>query len=148
MHTVGLGEACAHIAALLFAVEVQNRLKYTSCTSEPYKWLSLTMQNVPYALISDIVFTTPATKRRRILEGTSGKLSQSDISLPSPCPILLRNCLRLGNLLFYLSYHDIAKNMLLITLYYHSHCLAWGNQMLWTYHIKIYSRNVILCFLI
>ena len=42
------------------------------------------MQNVPCAPISDIVFTTPATKRRRILEGTSGKLSQSDFSLPSP----------------------------------------------------------------
>ena len=28
----GLGEACSHIAALIFAVEVQNCLKDTSCT--------------------------------------------------------------------------------------------------------------------
>ena len=29
----GLGEACSHIAALLFAAEAHNRLKDTSCTS-------------------------------------------------------------------------------------------------------------------
>ena len=42
MHTVhvamaGLGEACSHIADLLFAAEVQNCLKDTSCISEPCK---------------------------------------------------------------------------------------------------------------
>ncbi len=42
----GLGEACSHIAALLFAVEVHNRLKDTSCTSQPCQWLSPTMKNV------------------------------------------------------------------------------------------------------
>ncbi len=31
----GLGEACSHIAALLFAVEVHNRLKDTFFTSQP-----------------------------------------------------------------------------------------------------------------
>ena len=56
-YMAGLGEACSHIAALLFAVEVHNRLKDTSCTTQPCKWLSPTMQNVPYAPISDISFT-------------------------------------------------------------------------------------------
>ena len=80
----GLGEACSHIAALLFAAEAHNRLKDTSCTSRLCAWLSPNMQNVAYAPISDINFTAPATKRRRILEGQSGHQSQPELLEPPP----------------------------------------------------------------
>ncbi len=65
----GLGEACSHTPTLLFAIEVYNHLNDTSCTTEP----SSTMENVPYAPISDISFTAPATKKRRLLAGKLGK---------------------------------------------------------------------------
>lgn len=80
----GLGEVCSHIAAVLFAVEVHNRLKDTSCTSQPCAWLSPTMKNVTYASISDINFTTPATKRKRVIEGHSSKHSKPEFVLPPP----------------------------------------------------------------
>ena len=59
----GLGEACSHIAALLFAVESRTRMmKETACTSVPCRWLSPSMQQVEYKRIVDIDFTAPATK--------------------------------------------------------------------------------------
>ena len=80
----GLGEACSHIAALLFAVEAHNCLKDMSCTSQPCAWLSPNMQNVAYAPISDINFTAPTTKRKRVLEGKSGQQSQLEFVVPPP----------------------------------------------------------------
>ena len=60
----GLGEACSHIAALLFAAETYNRLnKDVSCTSLPCAWLP---PSVKYAPISDINFTAPPTKRKKL----------------------------------------------------------------------------------
>ena len=69
----GLGEACSHIAALLFAVEANTSLlKNTSCTSQLCSWLPASSQSVDYAPISDIDFTTPAMKRLRMTrEGMS-----------------------------------------------------------------------------
>ena len=80
----GLGEACSHIAALLFAAEAHNRLKDTSCTSQPCTWLSPNMKNVAYAPISDINFTAPTTKRKRVLDGKSSQKSQRGFMLPPP----------------------------------------------------------------
>lgn len=66
----GLGEACSHIAALLFAAEAQTQIKKnTSCTSRPCSWLPPAMQDVSYAPIADIDFSTPKTKRRLMIEG-------------------------------------------------------------------------------
>lgn len=46
----GLGEACSHIAAVLFAVETYNRLtKDNACTSQLCAWLPPTMQNKAYS---------------------------------------------------------------------------------------------------
>ena len=99
---VGLGEACLHIAALLFAVEAHNRLKDVSCTSQPCAWLSPNMQNAAYASISDINFTSPTTKRKRVLEGKSGQQSQQEFVVPPPpkekIASLFMSCLRQGNL--------------------------------------------------
>lgn len=81
----GLGEACSHIAALLFAAETYNRLnKDVSCTSQACAWLPPTnLQNVKYTPISDINFTTPSTKRK-IIDGKPARISQNDLCVPSP----------------------------------------------------------------
>ena len=50
----GLGEACSHVAAVLFTLEANTQLKKkTSCTSLPCSWLPLCFQ---YAQIADIDF--------------------------------------------------------------------------------------------
>jgi len=66
MCMAGLRGACSHIAALLFAAEAHNRLKDTSCTSQPCAWLSPNMKNVAYVPISGIDFTASTTKRKRV----------------------------------------------------------------------------------
>ncbi len=108
----GLGEACSHIAALLFAVEVHNRLKDTSCTSQPCQWLSPTMKNVPYAPISDICFTAPATKKKRLLKGSNSKSPEPKIVLPHHLrprfPIFFKRYQRQENQCFYLLYQSIV----------------------------------------
>ncbi len=75
----GLGEACSHIAALLFTVEVHNHLKDTSCNSQPCQWLSPSMKNVQYVPISDICFTAPATKQKRLLKCSNSKQPENVI---------------------------------------------------------------------
>ena len=68
----GLGESCSHIAALLFAMEANTQLqKKTSCTSLPCSWLPPSFQDVEYAQLADIDFTSPQVKRRRIESGVS-----------------------------------------------------------------------------
>ena len=73
----GLGEACCHIAAILFTLEanVQAR-KSMSCTSLPCSWLPPTFKSVPFAPISDIDFTDPEKR----LKG-SGSTPVSDTPL-------------------------------------------------------------------
>ena len=62
----GLGEACSHIATILFTLDSNTRTKQsTSCTSLPCSWLPPTLSNVPYSEIADIDFSTPAQKRRK-----------------------------------------------------------------------------------
>ena len=63
----GLGEVCSHIAALRFTLEANTKLNNNvSCTSRLCSWLPTKSQSVHYATISDIDFTPPATKRRRM----------------------------------------------------------------------------------
>ena len=63
----GLGEVCSHIAALLFLMEANTKMKVkTACTSLPCYWLPPAMQNVQYAPIAEIDFATPARKRQKM----------------------------------------------------------------------------------
>ena len=84
----GLGEACSHIAALLFALEANNSLlKNESCTSQLCSWLPAGSQCVKYVKISDIDFTTPATKRQRInMECTSSRRNTAKQKPITPKP--------------------------------------------------------------
>ena len=68
----GLGEACSHIAALLFAAEM---VKNISCTSLPCGWLPPSLQDVTYSHISEIDFSAPKTKRKRLVNNTSSSVS-------------------------------------------------------------------------
>ena len=62
----GLGEACSHIAAVLFTLEANTTVnKNTSCTSQPCSWLPLTFQNVSYSELSNIDSSTPQAKRKK-----------------------------------------------------------------------------------
>ena len=62
----GLGEACSHIAATLFAVETAVRLiKDTTCTSKPCEWIRPSSQKISYAEGSDIDFSSPQRKRKQ-----------------------------------------------------------------------------------
>ena len=73
----GLGEACSHISAVLFAAEANTNIRRnTSCTSTPCAWLAPSIRKVEYAPISEIDFTTPQ-KRRKTIE-------RVDTSLTSP----------------------------------------------------------------
>ena len=62
----GIGEACTHIAALLFTAETNTQIKsHFSCTSLPCTWLPSSFQKVPYA---EIDFTTARKKRKFSLD--------------------------------------------------------------------------------
>ena len=78
----GLGEACSHIAAILFTLDanVQAR-KSLSCTLVPCSWLPPTFKNVPFAPISEINFAEPE-KRLKAMAGTS---SSSKCFVSSAC---------------------------------------------------------------
>ena len=80
----GLGEACSHIAALLFAAEANTQIrKNTSCTSTACSWLAPRLKKIEYAPICDIDFTTPQKKRKMLENHTSCPLIATSSSSPS-----------------------------------------------------------------
>ena len=51
--TAGLGEACSHIAALLFTLEANTKhQKRMTCTSLPCSWSPPFFKDVPYSLLT------------------------------------------------------------------------------------------------
>ena len=63
----GLGEACSHIAALLFTLEANTKMiQNTTCTSLPCSWLPPTFQDVSYAKLSNIDFSNPQSKKIKL----------------------------------------------------------------------------------
>ena len=62
---VSNGEACSHIASLLFTVEANTQMKQQfSCTSLlPHSWLPSSFRSVPFYEICKINFSTPQHKR-------------------------------------------------------------------------------------
>ena len=86
----GLGEACSHIAALLFTLDANTQVKKgLSHTSVPCYWLLPTFKSVPFARICDIDFTTPQKKKRKLLDlqihpPTNAITTHSPLNLPIP----------------------------------------------------------------
>ena len=62
----GLGEACSHIAALLFTTEGTQTKKRLTCTSLPLSSLPSTFRTVPFAKLADTDFSTPLQKWKKI----------------------------------------------------------------------------------
>ena len=63
----GLGEACTHVAALLFALEAAVRMRETkTLTQSPAYWLIPPTKSVPYAELSSIDFTSAKTKKKQL----------------------------------------------------------------------------------
>ena len=58
------------------------------CTSNPCEWLPPTMKNVPYAPISDINFSAPSAKRKKMLLNAQppkkSRVSRGGNVIPSP----------------------------------------------------------------
>ena len=81
----GLGEACSHVAAVLFLLEANSQLKReTSCTSRPCYWLPPAFKTVPFARISDIDFTSAQTKKKKVLSTASSSLT-TESSMTNRC---------------------------------------------------------------
>ena len=76
----GLGEACSHIAALLFAAQTNTELKgQFACTSLPCSWLPSSFRTVPFAEIAKIDFSSASQKRKRLMKnGEADGSSASD----------------------------------------------------------------------
>ena len=64
----GLGEACSHIAALLFYLEAIARMQGTkTCTQEECQWIIPSyLKAVEYLPIKDIDFTSARGKKRKL----------------------------------------------------------------------------------
>ena len=76
----GLGEACSHIAALLFAAQTNTELQgQFACTSLPCSWLPSSFRTVPFAEIAKIDFSSASQKRKRLMKnGEADGSSASD----------------------------------------------------------------------
>ena len=59
----GIGEACSHIAALLFTAEANTQAKQQfASTSLPCSWIPPSYRSVDFSEMSNIDFTTPNKK--------------------------------------------------------------------------------------
>ena len=72
----GLGEACSHVVAVLFAAQTNTLTKHQfSSTSLPCSWLPPSFQSVKFDEICNIDFTTPKSKIRSSDDDSSGEWS-------------------------------------------------------------------------
>ena len=82
----GLGEACSHKAAVLFAAQTNTLTKCQfSSTSLPCSWLPPTFQSVKFDEICNIDFATPQHKRKSDNEHSgewSGKSKKRRVEIP------------------------------------------------------------------
>ena len=77
-----LGEACSHVAAVLFAAEANSITKrqFTS-TSLPCSWLPPTFRTVKFGEIRSIDFSTPQHKRK-LSSSASDKAKKKRLDIP------------------------------------------------------------------
>ena len=63
----GLGEACSHIAALLFTLVARTDFvkENSACTSTQCQWIAPSLQPVQYARICEMDFAAPSSKRTK-----------------------------------------------------------------------------------
>lgn len=89
----GVGEACSHIGACLFAVDTGVKMKNdVTCTGKENAWLPAHVEKVQFKRLKDIDFTSSKGKKR-LLDGSRADAQKSKeiIDIPSPSPEELRN---------------------------------------------------------
>ena len=63
----GLGEACSHIGAILFACEAAVRIqKSVTCTQEANKWLPSHVKKIPYLPVNAVDFSSAKRKYQKL----------------------------------------------------------------------------------
>ena len=81
----GLGEACSHVAAVLFAAEANSITKRQfSSTSLPCSWLLPTFRSVQFAEVHNIDFTIPQHKRKSSSHTCDDTSKKRKIEIPAP----------------------------------------------------------------
>ena len=86
----GLGEACTHIATLLFAIDTTVKIRDSkTVTQEPAYWLlPATHREVRYREVGDIDFTSVLTKKKKLDEAiATGSPVSSRFRQPSPAEL-------------------------------------------------------------
>ena len=80
----GLGEACTHVAAVLFYLETAVRITgQPTCTQQECQWLIPAFRkHIPYLQIKDIDFSSPNSKKNKI-DHSIATNSQITSSAPS-----------------------------------------------------------------
>ena len=80
----GLGEACSHISALLFAVEATVKIRDSkTVTEEPAYWLLPSgIKSVPYSEVRNINFTSARTMKKKLDESIDSA-AESDVTSKS-----------------------------------------------------------------
>ena len=83
---VGLGEACSHVAALLFCIDATVRIRDSKTVTEnPAYWmLPAAFKAVSYKQLRDVDFTSAKGLKRNLDESISHPSSACD--LPKPLP--------------------------------------------------------------
>ncbi len=81
----GLGEACTHVAALLFAVEANVRVReLKTVTQEKAYWmLPCALKRVKYSPLADMDFTSAKTKAKKLTNSLESSEEGSDNALAS-----------------------------------------------------------------
>ena len=120
----GLGEACSHVAALLFLLEGNTLYRNNqSCTSLPCSWLPPSFHNVPFAQLANIDFSTPQAKQRKVHGSSTNVVKAYKVATKAPTAqeldSLYKELSGAGNFHLYLAilshiYHCIPKVFCLI----------------------------------
>ena len=111
----GLGEACSHISALLFAIEATVKIRdLKTVTEEPAYWLLPSgIKNVPYAEVRNINFTSARTILDESIDNSESDVgSQSHVHkrsrvIPEPTALELSA--------FYKSLHETGQKPVLLS---------------------------------
>ncbi|XP_041376642.1 uncharacterized protein LOC121389093 [Gigantopelta aegis] len=87
----GLGEACTHIAALLFSIEATVRIRNSATVTErPAYWmLPAAIKNVPYSQLTDINFTSAKGLKRKLDDNIDQIYETPQASTSAVCSKLL-----------------------------------------------------------
>lgn len=83
----GLGEACSHIGAILFYLQVAVKHRdMLTCTDKDNQWLPAYCKNLTCVPIAKVDFSSAVTKKRRMDEGRPS----TTLALRRPRPAPLR----------------------------------------------------------